>query len=154
MTLIRDATAADLPALADLLGELFALEAEFTPDRERQLAGLMQLHAMKSSACILVADLAGEVAGMAVLHYSVSTFLGTRVSTLEDVIVTRARRGCGIGRALLTAVVERARADGAGRITLLTDHDNRDAQEIYAKFGFTRSSMVPYRLMLERSLPA
>jgi len=30
----------DLPALCDLLGILFAREAEFLPDQERQSAGL------------------------------------------------------------------------------------------------------------------
>jgi len=34
------ATAADLEPMADLLGELFTLERDFQPGREKQLAGL------------------------------------------------------------------------------------------------------------------
>lgn len=34
------ATSADLGALADLLAELFTLESDFRPEREKQLRGL------------------------------------------------------------------------------------------------------------------
>ena len=34
------ASAADLPQLADLLAELFTLESDFTPERDKQLRGL------------------------------------------------------------------------------------------------------------------
>ena len=37
---IEPATLDDLPALVDMLMELFALEADFEPDREKQQTGL------------------------------------------------------------------------------------------------------------------
>jgi ribosomal protein S18 acetylase RimI-like enzyme len=154
MLCIRLATRDDIPALADLLGELFAQEHEFSADRTVQVRGLSMLFDLGDAVRILVADEAGRPVCMGVLHYAVSTALGEKVAALEDVIVTRPARGRGIGKQLMAAIIERARADGAQRITLLTDHDNGAAQSFYAAFGFERSSMVPYRLMLARSMRA
>jgi hypothetical protein len=41
--LITTATAADIPELIDLLGILFAIEQDFTPDVEKQRRGLTGL---------------------------------------------------------------------------------------------------------------
>jgi len=41
-----------------------------------------------------------------------------------------------------------ARMAGCTRITLLTDNDNRQAMRLYARAGFVRSAMVPFRLSL------
>jgi ribosomal protein S18 acetylase RimI-like enzyme len=154
MVCIRLATAADLPVLADLLGELFAQEREFTPDRTAQMRGLVLLLERGDAVRIMVAELDGQVVGMGVLHTGVSTYLGAKVGMLEDVIVTAEQRGTGIGRRLLAGLIEQARCDGVQRITLLTDHDNTAGQAFYEGFGFTRSTMVPYRLMLAQTATA
>jgi ribosomal protein S18 acetylase RimI-like enzyme len=154
MVCIRLATAADLPALADLLGELFAQEREFSPDRTAQMRGLVLLLERGDAVRIMVAEHCSRVVGMGILHTGVSTYLGAKVGMLEDVIVTAAHRGDGIGRRLLAGIIEQARADGLQRITLLTDHDNVAGQTFYEGFGFTRSTMLPYRLMLAQSATA
>lgn len=152
MIAIRPATPTDVPALADLLWELFSQEHEFVADRTLQVRGLTMLLGLPDSVRILVADDGVRPLGMGVLHYSVSTALGCKVATVEDVIVTHAARGRGTGHRLMAALVEQARRDGAQRITLLTDHDNVAAHRFYESFGFTRSTMVPYRLALARQL--
>ncbi len=154
MLRFRLAAYSDLPALADLLGELFAQEREFSPDRTAQMRGLALLMERDPDVRIMVAELDGQVAGMGVLHTGVSTYLGAKVGMLEDVIVTAAQRGTGIGRGLLAGLIEQARADGLQRITLLTDHDNMAGQAFYEGFGFKRSTMVPYRLMLTPTVTA
>ena len=152
MVCIRLATTADLPVLAELLGELFAQEREFSPDRTAQMRGLVLLMERGDAVRIMVAERDGNVVGMGVLHTGVSTYLGAKVGMLEDVIVTAAQRGAGIGRRLLAGLIEQARADGLQRITLLTDHDNVAGQAFYEGFGFTLSTMLPYRLMLAQSV--
>lgn len=152
MVCIRLATTADLPVLAELLGELFAQEREFSPDRTAQMRGLVLLMERGDAVRIMVAEQDGHVVGMGVLHTGVSTYLGAKVGMLEDVIVTAAQRGAGIGRRLLAGLIEQARADGLQRITLLTDHDNVTGQAFYEGFGFTRSTMLPYRLMLAKAV--
>lgn len=154
MVCIRLATAADLPVLADLLGELFAQEREFSPDRMAQMRGLVLLMERGDAVRIMVAERDGHVVAMGVLHIGVSTYLGAKVGTLEDVIVTASQRGNGIGRRLMAGIIEQARADGLQRITLLTDHDNMAGQAFYEGFGFVRSTMLPYRLMLARTATA
>lgn len=154
MLSIRLARPADAPVLAALLGELFAQEREFAPDPAAQLRGLSLIFDQGSEVRIVVAEVGGRVIGMGALHYLVSTYLGAKVAMLEDVIVTASQRGNGIGKALMAALIEQARADGCERITLLTDHDNATGQGFYESFGFSRSTMLPYRLMLKRSLTA
>ena len=65
---------------------------------------------------------------------------------LSDVFVVQDARGGGIGRALVTAVVERAQRYGLRRVMLAT----RDAHEIYRPFGFTEP---PTGLLMQRTVP-
>jgi ribosomal-protein-alanine N-acetyltransferase len=46
--------------------------------------------------------------------------------------------GRGVGRALLTELLERAEREGIVHVFLEVRDDNPRAQELYAKFGFTR----------------
>jgi N-acetylglutamate synthase-like GNAT family acetyltransferase len=154
MIFIRVATEADIPALADLLGVLFAQEREFSPDRTAQTRGLTLLFERGEAVRIMVAEHSGQIVGMGVLHYSVSTYLGAKVAMLEDVIVAAGERGRGTGKRLMAGIIEQARSDGARRITLLADHDNTTARSFYESFGFARSTMIPHRLMLAPTLSA
>jgi ribosomal protein S18 acetylase RimI-like enzyme len=57
-------------------------------------------------------------------------------------------RGKSIGAQLLRKAINRVRADGCTRITLLTDSTNSAAIHFYEKAGFIRSGMIPLRLHL------
>ncbi len=152
MSVTRLATRSDIPRLADLLGELFSQEREFAPNRTAQTRGLALLFDREEPVRIVVAETSGDVVGMGVLHYSVSTYLGAKVAILEDVIVAGSQRGNGMGKHLMAGIIAQARSDGAQRITLLTDNDNLPARGFYESFGFVRSTMLPYRLMLPSTL--
>jgi GNAT superfamily N-acetyltransferase len=151
MLTVRPATLDDVPALAALLGQLFAQEAEFSPDPVLQARGLTALIGDKGSGRILVAEKDSRPVGMVNLIYVISTALGARVAMLEDVVVDKTCRGNGIGTKLLASAIETARSDGCQRITLLTDADNINAHKFYESFGFARSAMVPLRLMLKKT---
>lgn len=144
-TAIDFATAADLPAMADLLHELFSLEADFKPERDKQLAGLRLILATPALGRLFVLRVDGRVAGMANALVTVSTARGTPVLLLEDVIVSRAHRGGGHGRALIEHVCAWARSQGMTRVTLLADQDNAPALAFYEKLGFAKSAMVVRR---------
>ena len=47
-------------------------------------------------------------------------------------------RGCGIGRALIEAMRDRAFAEGYERVGLIVDFDNPDAERLYQSLGFRR----------------
>ncbi|MNN09098.1 aminoalkylphosphonic acid N-acetyltransferase [compost metagenome] len=145
---IRLATSADIPALCTLLDQLFAQEAEFTPDRSAQQRGLAAIIDDPAVGEILVTVADTRIVAMVNLLYTVSTALGARVALLEDMVVDTGARGAGIGSALLEQAIAHAREIGCRRITLLTDADNAAAQRFYQHHGFAPSPMLPLRRLL------
>ncbi|MBU0687958.1 MAG: GNAT family N-acetyltransferase [Gammaproteobacteria bacterium] len=139
----------DLPQLADLLSELFSLESDFTPDRDKQLRGLRLILDEPALGRLFVLRIAGQVAGMANALITVSTAEGGKVLLLEDVIVSQAHRGGGHGRKLVEHVLDWAREQGMTRATLLADRDNHPAQAFYRTLGFELSNMNVLRKRLE-----
>lgn len=135
------ATAGDVEAMADLLAELFALESDFKPQREKQLAGLRLILDTPAIGQLFVLRVDGRVAGMANALFTVSTAEGRKVVLLEDVIVAAGSRGRGLGRLLVEHVAGWAAANGLPRITLLADRDNAPALAFYARLEFAPSAM-------------
>lgn len=144
-TTVEFATEADLPALADLLYELFTLEADFKPEREKQLRGLKLILDTPQLGRLFVLRVDGQIAGMANALVTVSTAQGTRVLLLEDVIVSSRHRAAGLGRQLVEHVCAWAKSEGMTRVTLLADKDNAPALAFYDRLGFAGSAMVVRR---------
>jgi ribosomal protein S18 acetylase RimI-like enzyme len=142
------ATHDDLPQLVALLGVLFSQEAEFVPDDAKQTRALKKILSDESVGRIHVARDGGRVVAMASLIYGISTAEGGLAASFEDLIVLPGHRGKGIGTALLQYVVAEARKQGVLRLTLLTDKQNKRAQALYRKLGFTDSTMKAMRLKL------
>jgi GNAT superfamily N-acetyltransferase len=139
------AAADDLPRLADLLAELFELESDFRPQRDKQLRGLRMILDDPALGKLFVLRVGDKVAGMANALITISTVEGGRVLLLEDVIVNREFRGEGLGRRLVEHVMVWAREQGMTRITLLADRDNQAALDFYRKLGFASSHMTVLR---------
>lgn len=148
MTEIGFATAADLPYMADLLAELFALESDFKPDRKKQISGLRTILDEPELGKLFVLRVDGKVAGMANALFTISTAEGGRALLLEDVIVSREHRGGGLGRQLVEHVLSWAKLRGIVRITLLADRNNQPALDFYRKLGFGDSNMTVLRRKL------
>lgn len=128
------ATARDLEDMADLLAELFALEADFRPDRAKQLAGLELILDTPALGRLFVTRADGRVVAMANALVTVSTAEGGRVLLLEDVIVGATHRRAGLGG-----------GGGHDPRTLLADRDNAPALGFYRRLGFTGSNMTVLR---------
>lgn len=143
------ASSKDIPQLCNLLDSLFAQEAEFLPDRKVQERGLTAVINSRETGDIIVARDDGEIVGMVNLLYTVSTALGERVALLEDMVVSPSARGLGIGSKLIKQAIAFAKGKGCKRITLLTDDDNKGAHRFYERHGFSRSSMVAFRMPLD-----
>ncbi|MBI5122161.1 MAG: GNAT family N-acetyltransferase [Rhodospirillales bacterium] len=142
---IVDAAKSDIEAMADLLLSLFDQEADFKPDRARQMKGLQLILDNPHSGKLFVAHDQDQAVGMVSLLFTISTALGQPVCWLEDMVVRSDRRGLGLGSKLLTHAANFAQARGYGRITLLTDKSNQEAQKFYARHGFAFSEMTPMR---------
>lgn len=145
---VEFATEADLPAMADLLHELFTLESDFQPERAKQLRGLKLILDTPQIGKLFVLRVDGRVVGMANALITVSTAQGAPVLLLEDVIVSRAARGDGLGRRLVEHVCDWAKAQGMARVTLLADKENAPALAFYDRLGFECSAMVVRRKQL------
>ena len=139
------AGAADLDSMVALLGELFALEADFSPAPEKQRAALRWILDHPNHGRLFVLRDAGRVVGMCNALISVSTAEGGPVLVLEDLIVAASHRRGGHGRRLVGHVLEWARGAGMSRVTLLADRDNSPALDFYARLGFEESAMVVRR---------
>jgi predicted N-acetyltransferase YhbS len=148
MQTIEAATLEDIPQLADLLNELFTLEAEFTPDRQKQLDGLRQIIEQPEKARIFVLRDGPTILASVNLQLVISTAQGGTVVILEDLIVRGDNRGKGLGSVLLQYAIQFAKASGYTRITVLTDPQNAHALHVYRKAGFARSEMVVLRMHL------
>ena len=135
------ATTADLDAMADLLAELFTLESDFKPEREKQLRGLRLILDNPAIGQLFVLRVDGQIAGMANALKTVSTAEGCQVVLLEDVIIRTEFRRQRLGRRLVEHVLEWAAANGLPRVTLLADKDNAPAQAFYQRLGFEPSAM-------------
>ena len=142
--LIRDAVAADIPAMVELLSQLFSIEQDFVPDADKQGRGLVLLLA-HAGAHMLVAELEGRVVGMITTQTLISTAEGGPVGLVEDLVVAEPHRGKGIGRQLLQTMETRARDTGLTRLQLLADSDNAPALDFYTQRGWRRTSLLALR---------
>ena len=127
MIRIEQATTEHIPQMADLLAVLFSEEAEFRPDREKQIRGLRMIIDAPERGNIFVATEEDEVVGMVSLLFTISTAKGAPACWLEDMVIRPDRRGMGIGTRLLQHAVAYAKSHGFTRITLLTDRTTRRA---------------------------
>jgi GNAT superfamily N-acetyltransferase len=142
---IEPATIDDLPQLADLLFDLFSHEADFIPNRDKQIRGLRLILEQPSRGRIFVLRSGAKIIGMINLLITISTAEGGFVLILEDLIVHKDHRGQGYGSRLLEHALGYARAKDFLRITLLTDKLENSARDFYEQHGFQQSGMVPMR---------
>jgi GNAT superfamily N-acetyltransferase len=147
---IEQATLEDLPQLTDLLGELFTLESDFTPDRAKQMRGLRLILEQPSRGRIFVIRQNGMILGMINLLFTISTAEGGFVILLEDVIIHRDFRHQGLGAKLLAHCIDYAKKKDFLRITLLTDRVNEEGKRFFKAHGFFESHMIPLRLILNQ----
>lgn len=145
---VEQGTLQDLPQLADLLMDLFALDGEFQPNRTKQMRGLRLILEEPSRGRIFVLRHNGTILGMINLLFTLSTAEGGFVILLEDLIVHRDHRHHGFGDQLLQYAIQYARDKNFLRITLLTDRMNDEAQRFFKRHGFFESKMMPLRLLL------
>lgn len=141
---VEEATTADLDALCLLLQQLFAIEADFSFEPTRVRRGL-ELLLEQESACVLTARYNGQVIGMCTAQKVISTSEGGYSVWVEDLVVEHVYRGHGVGRQLLNGITAWARRQGARRMQLLADDENRLATTFYRRNGWRRTQLTALR---------
>src|SRR5437764_14826544 len=97
---IEPATEADLDELSGMLGDLFAQESDFRPDKEKQLRGLRLIFEQPSRGRVFVLRRDGAIVGMINLLFTISTAEGGFVILLEGLVIHNEYAGheCGCRR--------------------------------------------------------
>ncbi len=154
---IRDAVPGDVGCLADLVRQLARYERSEGSAQATEEDFHRALFGPHPHVFALVADLAGEVIGMAVYFMSFSTWTGRHGLYLEDIYVVPEHRGRGVGRALLGALAERAMDRGCARVEWAVLDWNQPAIDFYRSFGaVANDEWTTFRLAagLGRARPA
>lgn len=92
----------------------------------------------------LVAEASGNLVGLAHFIFHRSTTMLGPTCYLQDLFTNQAARGRGVGRALISAVYERARSAGCTRVYWQTHESNTIAQRLYDTVA-ERSGFIVYR---------
>lgn len=95
----------------------------------------------------LVAERDGALLGLVHYLFHRSTTTIEPNCYLQDLFTSEAARGQSVGRALIEAVYERARAVGGSRVYWLTHETNRTARHLYDKVA-EDTGFIVYRKML------
>jgi len=128
---LRDARPADLDDICAMTLELAEFErmAEQVVFDRGEVAG--HLFGADAVAHVVIAEIDGAAAGMALWFPTFSTFLGRPGIWLEDLFVRPAFRSQGVGRALLS----RVRSMTTGRVEWSVLDWNQSAINFYAGLG-------------------
>ena len=144
--MIRDATPSDKPAWAALWQDYLTFY-DITLDpavTARTWARIMDAdHALN---CRLACQ-GDQVLGFAIHLHHASTWVMGDDCYLEDLFVSAAARGKGVGRALINDLMHLARAKGWHRLYWHTDEGNENARHLYDSFT-EYDGHVRYRLTL------
>ncbi len=148
-TVVRAATAADLPALGHLGALLVRMHHDLdgarfiapTPLTEALYADFLGAQLADPDVVVLVAERDGEVVGYTYAGIEGPDYMALRgpAGVGYDLIVHPAHRGRGVGRALLEATVAALGARGAAQIVISTADRNEAAQRMFAAAGFRRT---------------
>lgn len=128
---IRKATDDDFTELEPLLQDLIG-----DPTGDRRWAFRKALE--HDEYITYVAEHKDEIVGFVDLWLLPDPGHGSLLGYLTSLIVHKASRRGGIGRALVDAVVREARKKGAAELHVTTKMENEPAQRLYNSMGFTK----------------
>lgn len=127
---VRDATMADAPALAPLLGELgYPATADALASRMRRMLG-------RDDQKVLMAEREGAVLGLLALHVFPVLAYDRDLAMIMALVVTERARGLGVGRALIERAEAVGKSLGASRLMVTTHVRRADAHAFYERLGF------------------
>lgn len=132
---LRDITHDDIDGVLRLINEFAEFEGltdtlEITADK--LASALFDEGAFLSS---IVAEAEGRLIGYSFFYQNFFSFRGHRGYHVDDIYITAACRGHGVGRRILAEIAGRAKKKGFDRIDLLVLKWNESAIDFYQSLG-------------------
>ena len=145
MITIRDAVVEDVPAILEMLSES-ACDQGFEDEVGITASDLISDGFGRNPKFLcVVAELDGQIAGMALFFFVYSTWGSKTVLYLEDLYVRRNVRKMGVARSLLKHLARVATEKGCARIQWLVHAENLTAIQFYESIG--ARSLTDWTLM-------
>jgi ribosomal protein S18 acetylase RimI-like enzyme len=142
------ASAQDIEAVSSLIAAFRSWWGKEEPSLERIRGTVGVLLSDPNTEFLLAAaDDASPAAGVCQLRYRLSVWTGADDCWLEDLYVEDGVRGGGLGRALVDAAFQSAKARGCRRIELDVNEQNTAALGFYESLGFTTEPKPPGRTL-------
>jgi GNAT superfamily N-acetyltransferase len=156
---VRSAGPADAAEVGRLLHDFNTEYDDLTPGPEALAARIVELLALDTVVLLArsvspdgeptgehggeIGDVQGGEHGLAVLRFRPALWARSEECYLAELYVVPDRRGEGIGRILLDAVIATARERGAAWIELGTSEDDVAARALYESVGFVNREHPP-----------
>ena len=138
--MVRRADVSDAEAVGRLLHDFNTEFGEPTPGPQA-LAERVRVLLAAGDTQILIAGEGPD--GLAVLRFREAIWDAALECYLAELYVVPARRGHGLGRALMEAALDAARAEGATHMDLGTSEDDVAARGLYESLGFSNREGRP-----------
>jgi GNAT superfamily N-acetyltransferase len=140
---IRPCEAGDLPVVLDLLVQL-SESAHGAPGFKPKVLSRLFVEMEQSPGFYhnLVAVCDNQVAGFISMVFYKTLFHEGGTALINELVVSQAFRGRGIGRALVAKAKDEALARGMDEIEVGTEYDNLPARSFYQKCGFDQESVL------------
>jgi ribosomal protein S18 acetylase RimI-like enzyme len=134
-------------ATPEVVAALQALVPELSSSAPPLTAGAVQVIVDSPATVLLLARADAAIAGsLTLVVFSAPT--GPR-AWIEDVVVSPAARGKGVGAALVLDALDRARAAGCRTVDLTSRPSREAANRLYLRHGFAVRETNVYRRTLE-----
>ncbi len=137
---VRQAEVADAEVIGRLLHDFNTEFDDFTPGPRALAERVRQLLAGGETKVLLGGS---GPDGLAVLRFRPALWTEGLECYLAELYVVPEQRGHGLGRALMEAAIELARAQGADGMDLGTSEDDVAARALYESLGFSNREGKP-----------
>ena len=138
-TTVRRVSPSEHAAVADLTAGVYRGEGLSSADYE---PALRDVPSRARSATVLVADVDGRLAGAVTVATRGGEWAEQSVpgeAVIRMLVVDPEVRGAGVGKALVRACLDAARADGCTVVRLSSQEEMAAAHRLYERLGFVRT---------------
>jgi ribosomal protein S18 acetylase RimI-like enzyme len=137
---IRPARPNDASAAGGLMAQLAQhTRGHIDPGVQNRFRAMIEL---PQYAIFMAEDEVGRVIGLLSASQRWTLWHTGPCVLIEELVVDEGARRQGVGRALIRAVLDWARAQDCSEVEVSTDHDNTDAQAFYRRLGFQSEALL------------